>query len=163
MTAEYTPPTHGKSILEKIWDDLDTVIDSIKGTSKTDIFDPLIEEKARANALAGVLVLMCQPYYETSQDILRQANRRWKMRTGQMDFEPTPGYKYNPQPAGTKYVTERTPPPKAARTTRQTESKLNEKQMRDIKAAAELGLTVQELSEMYKVTQVTIKQIIDNL
>lgn len=158
--TEYTPPTHGKSIAEQLWDRMDQLMDQVKGTQATDIFDPLTEVKAAANELASVLVLMCQPYYATQPDVLKQAYKRWKMRQGTLPYEPTPGYKYNPPPAGTKYETPRVRP---ANTGKPVPAAVNFKpqQITDIKAAHMMGLSVGDLAEIYKTSEQHITSLVN--
>lgn len=89
----------GKSIGEKLWDMLDTVIDNIKEVQARQIDEQTRGcMKGEAFGLADALVLMMQPHYTDRNAILKQANKRWKMRMGLIEEEPTPGYKFNPMP-----------------------------------------------------------------
>lgn len=91
------------SIAERYWVELDSVIDQLKAVATPDPDDIGPEEYAkylktqgRATGLAFALVHACQPYYADERAVSIEANRRWKMRNQQMDWEPTPGFKYDP-------------------------------------------------------------------
>jgi hypothetical protein len=87
----YTKPKIGKSIAEKVWDMLDEAIYEV-------LNQPSDANKARGRALAEVLHLICMPYYDTVNDVTREAVRRAKQKDGLVEFQATPGYKYNPMP-----------------------------------------------------------------
>lgn len=83
-----------KSIIEKLWDELDETVSLIQA-------NPMQTEGERryAQGLAFALSLMVVPYFTTVQGVSKEALRRYKMRVGELEFEPTPGYNYNPIPA----------------------------------------------------------------
>lgn len=87
----------GKTIIQKLWEELDDTIDQIKGYDEnTDEPAWYAETRGYACGLAEALAYMSIPYYRTRIDILKQAERRYKMRTGQISWEPTPGYNFLP-------------------------------------------------------------------
>lgn len=85
------------SIAERYWVELDTVIDQIKEIDSLgqDVPD-LVKLRGRAGGLAFALVHACQPYYADEKAVSIEANKRWKIRNQQADWEPTPGFKYDP-------------------------------------------------------------------
>lgn len=82
------------SIAERYWIELDSVIDDIKAGFETGKAKDVAI--GRATGLAFALVHACQPYYTDERAISREANKRWKIRNQQQDWEPTPGFKYDP-------------------------------------------------------------------
>jgi len=95
------------SIAEQYWIELDSVIDKLKEPIQGDPSDVTWEQreealvlKGRASGLAFAIMRACTPYYDTEKDVSIEANRRWKMRNGQLDWAPTLGFKYSPPPAG---------------------------------------------------------------
>jgi len=87
----------GKTIIQKLWDELDDVIDKIKAYDN-DSAEPIgfAEDRGYALGLAMSLAFMSIPFFRTQTDILRQAERRYKMRTNQIPWESTPGYNFMP-------------------------------------------------------------------
>lgn len=144
---EHTPPTHGKSIVEQLWDRLDEMIDQIK--SLDTMRDPEMPVyQGAAKGLAFAIQLMCQPYYAEEKDVARQALRRWRMRQGDIEWEPTPGYKYNPPPAGTKYVVEK---PKVV--ANKSVPTLTTKEKNDARYAINGGIPKSAIAKMHKMTE----------
>jgi hypothetical protein len=99
------------SLAEKIWVELDSTIDEIKNYPNPDPDDIGHEDYAkalklqgRATGLAFATMVACTPYYDSENAVLKEANRRWKMRNGQMEWAPTLGFKYSPPPAGRREV-----------------------------------------------------------
>ncbi len=90
---------NGMSIAEQYWVELDRVIDKIKKGGRNADPEAYHKLQGRAGGLAYCIVKACEPYYDAEVDVSKEALRRWKMRNGKMDWEPTPGYQYNPQPA----------------------------------------------------------------
>lgn len=94
------------SIAEKIWIELDRVINEIKNPSHQIVIDgvvqPNLKLQGRATGLAFAIVQACQPYYADERAVSIMANKRWKMRNGQLDFENTPGFKYDPPIPGAR-------------------------------------------------------------
>lgn len=81
------------SIAERLWVELDRVVDEIMEAPNSPNAESL---KGRATGLACALVHMCQPYYPDERSISAEASKRWKIRNKRMDWEPTPGFKYDP-------------------------------------------------------------------
>lgn len=92
----------GGTAVQKMWHELDAVIDGIKEYSPKEILEDralagaVAEEKSYASGLAFSLALLLRPYYRSREDVLRQANKRWKMRQKQIPWEVTPGYNHFP-------------------------------------------------------------------
>lgn len=92
------------SIAEHYWTELDGVVDEIMaistpgGPEHTD--EQLWKLKGRASGLAFALVKACQPYYADEQAVSRMSLKRYRQRQGIEDWEPTPGFKYDPPVPG---------------------------------------------------------------
>lgn len=86
------------SIAEKIWVELDSVIDDIKAGFESDKAKDVAI--GRASGLAFAIVAACHPYYDDERAVSKEANRRWKMRNSQLEWAPTLGFKYSPPPIG---------------------------------------------------------------
>jgi hypothetical protein len=158
----------GRSVVEKAWDELDDAIDRIKSQAIT--CDELEREKAYARGIAEVLAYLAIPYFRMRDDILRQANKRWKMRTGEIPWEPTPGYRTFPaeplqyikdqKPAKpvlgkrtTKTTKAATPAAKPVRTFTVEESKL-------IRDSIHInGMPAEDLAKMFGTTAERIKAV----
>jgi hypothetical protein len=84
------------SIAERYWIELDSVIDQIKELGIDPGNPNTFKIQGRATGLAFALVHACQPYYADETAVLKESNKRWKIRNQQMDWEPTPGFKYDP-------------------------------------------------------------------
>lgn len=85
----------GQTLLEKTWNELDDAIDAIK--SGSGLRDMSLEEtKGYAKGFAECLTFFATPYFKIPEDVLRQANKRWRMRQGLEPFSPTPSYRWNP-------------------------------------------------------------------
>lgn len=95
----YTKPTLGKSLAEKTWDELDSKFELLMMSKEGDRKD-IEHYTGWCRALAWTLQKMCSPYYATVEDVTRQAVKRRQMRLGEVEWEPTPGYAYNPPPVG---------------------------------------------------------------
>ncbi len=110
----YTALHYGKSIAEKLWDELDRALDQLKvataecaqananGPASTPEPAAISTLKGQCQGLAFAIQQMCYPYYPEVKDVTRQAVLRWNMRQGKMEFQRTPGYNYNPPPQGSK-------------------------------------------------------------
>lgn len=94
------------SLAELIWLELDRVIDEIKALDAADevALSKMSNLQGRASGLAFGVMTACQPYYETERSVAVEANRRWKMRNGQLEWAPTLGFKYSPPPLGRREV-----------------------------------------------------------
>lgn len=85
----------GRSVVQKSWDELDDVIDAIKsGNEYLGMSGDLL--KGYAQGIAEILAFLAIPYFRFAEDILRQANRRWRIRQGEIPWEATPGYNFFP-------------------------------------------------------------------
>lgn len=99
------------SIADFYWVELDGVIDQLKLCPNPDPDDLGFEEyvrqlklQGRATGLAFAIVKACTPYYADERAVSVEANRRWKMRNGQLEWAPTLGFKYSPPPVGRREV-----------------------------------------------------------
>jgi hypothetical protein len=121
----------GKSLLENMWDTADEAMDAYKaGTFYLEEGCAGDNLKYYIMAIAEMITLSARPYFRITEDVLRELQRRWKMRQGQLPFSPTPSYRWNPMPIeykpldgpgqhkptpeATKAATRRTAPKKAA-------------------------------------------------
>lgn len=99
----------GKSVNEMCWDLLDECIDKIKKLMKLDTLETaqvndLLSLKGYANGVADCLAFWAPPPYQSRELVLREAQSRWKMRMGELDWRPTPGYHAGWKPeAGEKF------------------------------------------------------------
>jgi hypothetical protein len=162
----YTRLTIGKSITEKLWDELDEVMDTIKT-------QPLEAEMQRwyARGLTFALQLMLSLYYPDSQAIAREAAKRWRIKNNQQEFSPTPGYKYNPPPPGSNAYSkgiqqEDTPlveTNKGRTKTRNTRAKakkeLTDQEVMSIRTMFQNGFDAQSLANVYGTTQAEVERI----
>lgn len=82
------------SIAERLWVELDKVVDAIMELTRNG--EQPDNLRGRATGLAFSIVHMCQPYYADERAVSIEANKRYKIRNGQLDWEPTPGFKYDP-------------------------------------------------------------------
>lgn len=85
----------GRTPAQKAWDELDNVIDAIKA-SKDYLSMSGDMLKGYAQGLAEVLAFIAIPYFRFAEDILKHANRRWRIRQGEIPWEATPGYNFYP-------------------------------------------------------------------
>lgn len=97
-----TPPARnelptGRSTLEKMWDELDDVTKAIIEKSEYNGMQGA-SLKAYALGCAFALSMMTHPYFRTVKEISRQLGKRYKMSKGEIPWEPTPSYNYNPLP-----------------------------------------------------------------
>lgn len=109
-----TPPYRnelvtGRSTIQKVWDELDAVIDALAEQTSYNELDGE-QLKGYARGIAFTLSMMSHPYFRTVSDIAKEAKERRKMRTGAIDFRDTPGYKYNPMPTERTYGAVKTEP-----------------------------------------------------
>lgn len=96
----------GRSAIEKLWDELDEVIEKIKFADENDdgsYAAAVPDLRGQARGLAFAIAVFTPQYYRDRDDVLRQANRRWKMGKNQIPWEPTPGYNIYPV-APSEYV-----------------------------------------------------------
>jgi hypothetical protein len=89
----------GKSLLENMWDTADEAMDAYKaGTFYLEEGCAGDNLKYYIMAIAEMITLSARPYFRITEDVLRELQRRWKMRQGQLPFSPTPSYRWNPMP-----------------------------------------------------------------
>lgn len=182
----------GKSITEKMWDYLDDLTGQLvdislqeKGTTDPETNAHYVhpEEaqrvKGEAQGVAYCLSLMCTPYFTSVKAVSKEALRRHKMRTGEIPFEPTPGYNYSPQPAQdharepyspayqravdaarTARVNAEAGSPSAPRAPGKPAHKITPEVEAAIKAGKQGGFTDQQLADLYKVPVMSVKAIV---
>jgi hypothetical protein len=84
----------GSNLHEAVWEMLDSVTDGLM-LAKADTGEISEEKqhilKGRASGLASVIMILASPYFDTVQDVSFWALERYRMRTGQREFEPTVG------------------------------------------------------------------------
>lgn len=96
----YSAVHMGKSIAEQLWDELDNNLDYLMlGDAEQEYW------KVRCGGIAFGIQLMLSHYYPEVDDVTREAVKRHSIRQGKREFEPTPGYKYNPPPVGSPAYT----------------------------------------------------------
>ena len=87
----------GHTAIQKAWDELDEVIIEIKKkTEKGDDDSETHILQGKALGLATAIAFFAPQYFRDRDNVLREAQRRWKMGTGQIPREPTPGYNLYP-------------------------------------------------------------------
>lgn len=105
----------GKTLLEKMWDESDDALDAYKaGEEYLGMKGELLQ--GYIQGIAECLSFCAVPWFRIPEDVLRQMQRRWRMRQGDIPFEPTPSYRYNPPPPGAPIGVPIAPAVKARRT-----------------------------------------------
>lgn len=94
----------GYSTIEKLWDELDDVTAAIMekrpwATGGMQMDGEML--KGYARGLCFNLSMMTHPFFRTTKDVVTEALKRYKIRTKQIPFEPTPTYRDNPTLAPT--------------------------------------------------------------
>lgn len=85
----------GKTLVQKMWDEADDALDNLKqGFSYKGMTGETL--KGYIRGIAEVLTFCTVPCYKVTDDVLRELNRRYKMRQGEISFAPTPSYNYQP-------------------------------------------------------------------
>jgi len=106
----------GKTLVQKMWDEADDALDAYKFGQeyKGMTGDTLM---GFVKGIAEVLTFCTVPCYKVTEDVLRELNRRWKMRDGQISFAPTPSYSYHPHldDARARSIVKETPEKPAAK------------------------------------------------
>lgn len=95
----YTMLRVGKSLLEKLWDSLDSSFDEFQ--TKRDQME-LEYYKGRMRGIAESIQMMSSHYFITADEVVVEEMKRAAIRKGEREFEPTPGYKYNPPLPGSR-------------------------------------------------------------
>lgn len=77
-----------KTLVQQMWGLLDDTMDELKMAAERDDRDFY---RTRARALAECIAIFMTPFFESADDIAREANKRWKARSeGDTEYE-TPG------------------------------------------------------------------------
>ena len=99
--------SYGPSLLQQLWDRMDSVTASIiKGGGTVGEYD-----KGEARGIAFALSLYMVPHFRTSDDIVREAVKRHKMKAAGEEYE-TPGLgsrTYEPPPGENKLASRPAP------------------------------------------------------
>ncbi len=165
----------GKSVNEMCWDLLDECIDQIhklpKGADRTsEQEDDFRDLRGYAQGVADCLAFWAPPLYQTRELVLREAQSRWKMRMGQLDFRPTPGYNagWKPEPgekfSGPKPVNtaldrhNKQAAKKAAKKTA-TKKAIPADAVAGVKLALESGWEVSQIAKLYKVSEEQVEEL----
>jgi hypothetical protein len=191
-----TPPrrnelSSGFSIIEKMWDELDAALQAINEEKGWQVGDRVLDRvslRQYALGLCFALSMMTHPHFRTVNDVLREGQRRYKMRTGAAPYQPTPTYRHNPLPqptsppvgerrayhgettaASARPATKR--PARTGLTKAQTEAAAAvdlstvdpEKRKKIITAVSMMGMTHEEVSAMFNVTPQTVKALVDGV
>ena len=148
---EYTPPNHGKSIIEQTWDLLDETLAKIKASDPSEVAY-WTELKGQAVGIAEVLAIMAGPWFPDRKSVTKEAVKRYKIAQGEIPFEQTPGYHYNPAPPGTPYPVARPANPQKKPVQSKKEATLSDEIVRKIKSALAADMPPEALAHAYKVT-----------
>lgn len=162
----YTKPHLGKSMVEKMWDELDSIYENLAQATTSHGEDRL---KGRARGVAWCIALCSGPYYEKADEVVREAVKRYQMKKGERPWEPTPGYKWNPPPiesAAYRKAREESrgaPDPTATRAAakKKAEPKLTAEQIEGIKDAITSGMFDEKAcADIFKVSVEQVRQAI---
>ena len=164
---QYHPPRRYNylSIAEFYWIELDGVVDEIMLLKNAGFKDgeALAKLQGRASGLAYAVMKACQPYYPDETAVSKQAGKRWKQRNGQEDWEPTPGFKYDPPVPGMQrqYKQIDAEPPTYTRgKVDRVIGQLGTKKVGDIKRALENGMfSAKDLARVYSIDADVIEAI----
>lgn len=167
----------GKTLVQKMWDEADDAMDAylqIDVYGVTPEYKGMSGEKLQGyiRGIAEVLTFCTVPCFKVTKDVLRELNRRWKMRNGQIQFAPTPSYSYNPHldVVRSKAMADEVKTAKPAKAARASISKVakpvtEEKQLtsaeRDvIRASYHQGtFTADKIAELYGITAERVVRI----
>lgn len=133
----------GYSTIEKLWDEADDVMAAIMESQPYNAGDRALDGLALQGYMRGLcfaLSMMTHPYFRTITEVGRELQKRYRIRTKAVPFEPTPSYRYNPVPL--------TPPPgeSAAFHGRTVEHKPGTKATTASRAAAKKKLSAIDMS-----------------
>lgn len=143
------------TLVNLIWDELDKATESIF-THDGPVAGELEKVKGEARGLAKAIQIMTTPFYKDADAVVRQAVKRYKMKTGEIKFEETPGAGgYNPMPvdnprAGGQATKEKTKP-------KITEKTLDKKATDGIRMGLKAGFPAAALAKSYGVSIATIE------
>jgi hypothetical protein len=103
-----------------MWDEADDAMDAYHAKREFKGMDRDYSLQGYIRGIAEVLTFCTVPCFKVTEDVLREINRRWKMRDGQIPFAPTPSYSYHPHldDARARSITKEVEPKPAAKTTR---------------------------------------------
>jgi hypothetical protein len=183
----YTALHMGKSLGEQLWDCLDAAfdelsavndylkVDGVSGERLAHLLSEQTELKGACRAFAITLQLAQSNYYADVKSVTREAMKRRAIRLGQREFEPTPGYQYNPPPVGSKAYAEAQKRmsgdgPKKARSTAdkrkastgpaKAEKSFTQEQINGIINARDTKMfTVEQLAQTFKVSPDYIRSL----
>jgi len=149
---------NGKPVILSCWEELDAIIDRIKDPAEIDREGAVAE----ARGMAKIIVRWTAPHYRTTQDISREALRRWQAR--QAGEEPyTLGTVVAQASAdlavslGTRTGTAAP----AARTPRPAPSKqFTEEEVTAIKNGHAMGFSLKDLATAFKCQESNISAVI---
>lgn len=105
-----TPPARnelptGYSILDKMWDELDDATAALLEQREWRTGTQTLEGsklQGYCRGIAFTLSMMTHPHFRTSDEVTREAVRRYKQHQGQVPHTDTPGYHgHNPMPSST--------------------------------------------------------------
>lgn len=166
------------TVLERLWEELDTTMDSLMNVASVPNPEETHVEKLRirARTQAETLAILMDPFFTNADQIAREAQRRWKARKAGDESYETPGL------SGEEYVP---PEPKVyaasedssatGQTGRQTgqigtkapkaaprgsrKKTLPQDGLAQIKQAVEVGMfSISDISRSYGVPEETVKQ-----
>jgi hypothetical protein len=163
---EYTPPNHGQTVVEKAWDRLDEMFDKLINPDY--IEDDQAWLKGWCQALAWTIHTWAPHWYREVDDVTRQAVKRRQMRVGEIPWEPTPGYQYNPMPMSHQEyarVHKQAYTPKDAGTGTEAvkkvaAAKLKPQDIQTIKDGLKNGFTVEDLAHMLQIPENVVKSYV---
>ena len=154
----------GKTLVQNMWDEADSALDAFKAGKKFKGIDPSALP-SYVRGIAECLTFCTVPCYKVTDDVLRELNRRWKMRQGEIPFAPTPSYNYNPhldaaraksmseetKAAKIKAPAKKTVQPKATKP--EPEKQLSSAERDVIRASFHQGLfTTDDIAKLYGIT-----------
>lgn len=163
----------GKSTNEHIWDLLDECIDQIKKIQKQEpLQDPTAQAErdldyknliGYAEGVSDCLAFWAPPPFQSRELVLREAQSRWKMRMGEIDWRPTPGYHagWRPEPGESYHG----PIPVNTALDRHNKTKSKGKQLSEDEITAIRGARAskmfpdEQLAALYKVPLERIREI----
>jgi hypothetical protein len=178
--------TSAGTAFRKMWDELDDTIWDYKeleaapqtGGETYVWLEEISQLKGKARGLSLAIAFAGAPYWRDHVDVLREANKRWKMHKKLIKWEPTPGYEVYPVTSpmwlpqketqtlksATKPATKPglKPAKKAAqKATAPATKQFTQVEIDLIKNSVLAGMSVADLAKMYGVAESRIRGIID--
>lgn len=166
----------GRSLLENMWDTADEAIDALHANTFY-LTDDMVGEKLKGY-IAGIAEMISYaaiPYFRIPEDVLREMQRRWKMRQHQIPFSPTPSYRYNPpppemynrnegpaarKPAETKTPAGRAPRKITVKAAQIAAPLVTDPQRKVIKETHAAGMSIPDLAKAFGVPEFIIERIV---